>query len=107
MDVHPDGQSRLSLTGKPVANLLLPNSCMQCENPLCMLDCPPDAIHENKQWVRGVERWYVDFDKCVPYFVKTFGCAICIEVCPWSEPGRGADLSAALLAKRQPENSDS
>src|SRR6266849_6204007 len=42
--VHHDGQARLSLTGIKFYNLLAPNSCWQCENPLCMLDCPPDAI---------------------------------------------------------------
>ena len=72
--------------------------CLHCRR--CVLDCPPDAIHEEKQWVRGEQRWYVDFDKCVPYFTKTFGCGICIEVCPWSEPGRGERLSEAMLAKR-------
>jgi epoxyqueuosine reductase QueG len=51
--------------------------------------------------VRGESKWYVDFDKCIPYFVKTYGCAICIEVCPWSEPGRGEWLSAKLLAARE------
>ena len=73
--------------------------CLHCRR--CVIDCPPGAINEDKQWVRGVERWYVDFDKCVPYFVKTYGCAICIEVCPWSEPGRGAELSQLLLDKRE------
>jgi len=73
--------------------------CVSCRR--CVIDCPPDALFDDKQWVRGVERWYVDFDKCIPYFVKTFGCAICIEVCPWSEPGRGAGLSEMLLAKRR------
>ena len=72
--------------------------CLRCRR--CVLDCPPDAIHEEKQWVRGEKRWYVDFDRCVPYFTKTFGCAICIEVCPWSEPGQGAKLSDLMLAKR-------
>jgi hypothetical protein len=48
-----------------------------------------------------VRKWYVDFDKCVPYFVKTLGCAICIEVCPWSEPGRGAGLSERMLGRRR------
>lgn len=72
--------------------------CLSCRR--CVIDCPPDAIHETKQWVRGVKKWYVDFDKCIPYFVKTYGCAICIEVCPWSEPGRGPALSEALLRKR-------
>ena len=73
--------------------------CLHCRR--CVLDCPPDAIHEEKQWVRGEKRWYVDFDKCVPYFTKTYGCAICIQVCPWSEPGRGATLSDLMLAKRE------
>ena len=73
--------------------------CLNCRR--CVIDCPPDAIHEEKQWVRGQRKWYVDFDACVPYFVKTFGCAICIEVCPWSEPGRGPAISQRVLAKRQ------
>lgn len=72
--------------------------CMSCLR--CVQDCPPGAISNEKQLVRGEHKWYVDFDKCVPYFVKTYGCAICIEVCPWSEPGRGPDLSEKLLAKR-------
>lgn len=72
--------------------------CMSCRR--CTIDCPPDAITDDKQWVRGEHRWYVDFDKCVPYFVAYFGCGICIEVCPWSIPGRGPNLSQMLLAKR-------
>ncbi len=72
--------------------------CLTCRR--CVLDCPPDAIYNEKQLVRGEKKWYVDFDKCVPYFVKTLGCAICIEVCPWSEPGRGPTLSEQLLARR-------
>lgn len=73
--------------------------CVSCRR--CTLDCPPDAITDAKQIVRGEEKWYVDFDKCVPYFVENAGCAICIEVCPWSEPGRGPKLSETLLAKRK------
>ncbi|GMR23694.1 MAG: hypothetical protein BMS9Abin37_2151 [Acidobacteriota bacterium] len=60
----------------------------------------PDAIFDDRQLVRGVEKWYVDFDKCIPYFTMTEGCGICVEVCPWSEPGRGVVLSETLLAKR-------
>jgi len=75
--------------------------CAVCQR--CVLDCPPRAILEQKQLVRGVRKWYVDFDSCIPYFVKTLGCAICIEVCPWSEPGRGQQLSEQLLAKRRAE----
>ncbi len=73
--------------------------CTLCRR--CVDDCPPRAIHEQKQWVRGRRKWYVDFDKCIPYFVKTCGCAICIEVCPWSEPGRGPKLSARVLELRR------
>ena len=72
--------------------------CATCQR--CVMDCPPDAIFPEKQMVRGVEKWYVDFDKCVPYFTKTYGCAICIEVCPWSEPDRGAWLSEKMLTRR-------
>jgi epoxyqueuosine reductase QueG len=72
--------------------------CKTCRR--CVQDCPPAAIFDEKQWVRGEKKWYVDFDKCIPYFTHTHGCAICIEVCPWSEPGRGPILSEKLLAKR-------
>ena len=77
--------------------------CTSCRR--CTIDCPADAILDDKQMVRGVEKWYVDFDKCIPYFAMTEGCGICIEVCPWSEPGRGVVLSETLLAKRR-EGSD-
>ena len=73
--------------------------CQRCRR--CVDDCPPRAIYEEKQLVRGRRKWYVDFDKCVPYFVKTMGCAICIEVCPWSEPGQGPKISERVLALRQ------
>lgn len=72
--------------------------CLGCQR--CTVDCPADAILPKKQMVRGVEKWYVDFDRCVPYFVKTMGCGICIEVCPWTKPGRGESLSQKLLSKR-------
>ena len=73
--------------------------CTVCRR--CVDDCPPRAVFEEKQLVRGERKWYVDFDRCIPYFVKTCGCAICIEVCPWSEPGRGPGLSKWLLEKRR------
>jgi ferredoxin len=69
-------------------------SCRVCENA-----CPPEAISPFKQLVRGVEKWYVDFDRCLPFFNQTHGCAICIAVCPWSRPGVGFNL-AAKLARR-------
>jgi ferredoxin len=58
--------------------------CGACQ--VCARACPPDAISPRKQKVRGVERWYVDFDKCIPYFAETASCGICIAVCPWTRP---------------------
>ena len=71
--------------------------CTNCR--VCQDACPPEAIASTKQMVRGVEKWYVDFDKCLPYFNETHGCGICIAACPWSRPGVGFSL-AAKLARR-------
>ncbi len=72
--------------------------CATCQ--VCTANCPPQAILPEKQLLRGVERWYVDFDKCIPYFVENHGCGICIGVCPWSEEGRGETLMQKMLARR-------
>jgi CRP-like cAMP-binding protein/thioredoxin reductase/Fe-S-cluster-containing hydrogenase component 2 len=68
--VHDDGQARISLTGIKLYNLLAPNSCWQCENPLCMLDCPPDAIARDP---RG--EVYIK-SNCI-------GCGNCERNCPY------------------------
>ncbi|MCB1397882.1 MAG: epoxyqueuosine reductase [Rhodobacter sp.] len=71
-------------------------ACRICENA-----CPPGAILREKQTVRGETRWYVDFDRCLPYFNETAGCAICLSACPFSRPGIGSNL-VAKLARRAP-----
>jgi len=71
--------------------------CSKCR--ICEDGCPPIAIEPDKKVVRGVERWYIDFDKCIPYFAENSGYAICIVECPWSRPGVGINL-AQKLAKR-------
>ncbi|MCP4318803.1 MAG: 4Fe-4S dicluster domain-containing protein [Hyphomicrobiales bacterium] len=71
--------------------------CMNCR--ICEDACPPEAIYPDKQTVRGKTKWYVDFDKCLPFFNQTHGCAICIAACPWSRPGVGPKL-ADKLARR-------
>jgi epoxyqueuosine reductase len=75
--------------------------CSKCR--ICEDACPPIAIEPDKKTVRGDERWYVDFDKCIPYFAENSGCAICIVECPWSRPGVGIDL-AQKLARRSARN---
>ena len=71
--------------------------CSRCR--VCEKACPPEAIAPLKQLVRGAEKWYVDFDRCIPFFAESSGCAICIAVCPWSRPGVGLNI-ADKLAKR-------
>ena len=83
--------------GEPV-DMGVEDLCAKCK--LCTKACPPGAISDEKQMVRGMRKWYVDFDRCVPYFSDTYGCAICLEMCPWSKPGRGPGLAERLLKVR-------
>jgi epoxyqueuosine reductase QueG len=75
--------------------------CSRCQ--VCANECPPEAILPEKNWVRGERKWYVDFDKCIPFFNENYGCAICIAVCPWSIPGRGPRI-VEQLARRAARN---
>lgn len=72
--------------------------CHNCR--ICTDACPPDAIFKEKQMVRGQTKWFVDFDKCIPYFNYTHGCGICIGECPWSRPGVAARLVDKLARRR-------
>jgi len=68
--------------------------CTNCR--VCADACPPDAILPEKRLVRGEVRWYVDFDKCLPYFNENLSCAICLAVCPFSRPIIGPRLVEKL-----------
>jgi Pyruvate/2-oxoacid:ferredoxin oxidoreductase delta subunit len=73
--------------------------CSRCQ--VCANACPPEAIHAEKTMVRGERKWYVDFDKCIPFFNETAGCAICISICPWSIPGKGARIVDQLRRRAE------
>ena len=73
--------------------------CTSCQ--ICTRACPPEAIADEKRMVRGVEKWYVDFDRCIPYFGETLGCGICLAVCPWSRPGTAPRLAEKMLRRRE------
>jgi len=90
--------TELPLATDAPADIGVDDFCASCRR--CVSECPPAAIYDTKQMVRGVSKWYVDFDKCISYFAETAGCAICLEVCPWSEPGAGAKISQKMLARR-------
>ena len=73
--------------------------CANCR--VCEAACPTDAIAPHKQTVRGVDKWYVDFDRCLPFFNQHQGCAICVAVCPWSRPEVGERLVLKLAKRAQ------
>ena len=65
------GTSRLDRKGgKNYANVQIPISCRHCENPLCMLDCPPDAL------TRLPNGEVIIRDSCI-------GCGNCTRNCPY------------------------
>ena len=69
-DTH-DGTSRLDRDAGPTfANIHVPTSCRHCENPHCMKDCPPDAIHRNREGEVFIA------DTCI-------GCGNCERNCPY------------------------
>jgi len=72
--------------------------CLNCK--ACQKACPPDAIYSSKKMVRGEEKWYVNFDKCLPYFNEHTGCGICLAVCPWSFPGVPENLIRKIARKK-------
>jgi epoxyqueuosine reductase len=72
--------------------------CASCR--VCADACPPDAIAAQRRLVRGEMRWYVDFDKCLPYFNENLSCAICVAVCPFSRPDVGERLVDKLALRR-------
>ena len=88
----------LPLVEDKAVDIAAADFCTNCR--VCVDACPPQAIEHDKKMVRGEEKWYVDFDKCFPYFAETYGCGICVAVCPWSTPGRGPILSDKMLRRR-------
>ncbi|MFN8390811.1 MAG: cyclic nucleotide-binding domain-containing protein [Bdellovibrionota bacterium] len=66
-----NGQSRLDRKGgKTFASVQIPISCRHCENPLCMTDCPPDAL------TRLASGEVIIRDSCI-------GCGNCTQNCPY------------------------
>ena len=72
--------------------------CQRCVS--CANACPPEAIQHEQRLVRGETRWYVDFDKCLPFFNEHQGCAVCLAACPWNLPGVAENLVAKMATVR-------
>ncbi len=66
------GTSRLNRKAGPTfAHVHVPTSCRHCEDPSCMKDCPPDAIHRG-----GLGGEVYINDSCI-------GCGNCERNCPY------------------------
>jgi epoxyqueuosine reductase QueG len=72
--------------------------CTRCQ--VCAKVCPVDAIQSDRQMVRGENKWYVDFDQCILYFVENNGCGICIGQCPWSRTGVAPRLAEKMSRRK-------
>jgi thioredoxin reductase/CRP-like cAMP-binding protein/Fe-S-cluster-containing hydrogenase component 2 len=92
-----NGYSRLDRKGgKNFASIQIPVSCRHCENPLCMLDCPPDAL------TRVPSGEVIIRDSCI-------GCGNCVRNCPYgviqmvydSEESEGFSLLGWLGLSKQ------
>lgn len=69
-DTH-DGIARMNRERGPTLSLLhVATACRHCENPHCMADCPPNALHRDENG----EVW-ID-DTCI-------GCENCKNNCPY------------------------
>ncbi len=92
-----DGDSRLDRKGgKFFAAVQVPISCRHCENPLCMIDCPPDAL------ARKPDGEIVIRDSCI-------GCGNCSTNCPYGvitmthEKDKSLDVLAWLGFRKRKE----
>jgi len=70
-DTH-GGQAVFVREGTRYKNWLVPTSCYQCTDPVCMMDCPTGAITR----AVGTLEVTVNASTCI-------GCSNCAKNCPW------------------------
>jgi reductive dehalogenase len=71
---------------KPV-DIGVQDFCESCR--LCEINCPSQALAAEKTVIRGYRKWPQDYTKCFGFWVtggNTFGCTLCLKVCPWNKP---------------------
>jgi len=67
---HHDGRTRLLREGPRFGDYLVPASCRQCNDPVCLSGCPVASIHKGNGGQIVIEDW------CI-------GCTKCAEQCPY------------------------
>lgn len=70
INTHSDGASRLFLDGPRFGNYLVPSTCRQCLDPVCMIGCPVRSIVRGNDGQIEIKSW------CI-------GCRACADQCPY------------------------
>lgn len=84
---HFGSRARLSIVmtdapvtyGTPV-DFGVPGLCRECQ--ICVRRCPGRALAAKPVWWRGVQKFKVDIQRCMPMIQRYDGCAVCMKVCP-------------------------
>ena len=69
INTHDDGHSRLFLDGPRFGKYLIPSSCRNCRDPVCMIGCPVGSIQQGDHGEVVIRDW------CI-------GCGVCARQCP-------------------------
>lgn len=67
---HDDGLTRLIREGDRFGQFMVPFSCRQCHDPVCMIGCPVGSIHKAETGEVVIKDW------CI-------GCTLCAKQCPF------------------------
>ena len=84
VNAHTDGRTRLYLDGPRFGNFLVPLTCRQCYDPLCLIGCPVGSIVRGNNGEIQIENW------CI-------GCSMCADQCPYGS------IQMELIAPWNPE----
>jgi epoxyqueuosine reductase len=63
----------------------IPEICNRCG--ICAKRCPAGAISLREREHRGVTKWKIKTDRCLPLVSLADGCAVCIKTCPIQRHG--------------------
>lgn len=58
------GQARLFREGPRFGKYLIPSTCRQCLDPVCMIGCPVGAIHKSNEGHIVIRNWCIGCEKC-------------------------------------------
>jgi ferredoxin len=56
--------------------------CTKCTR--CVRLCPANAIPFEKSTQRGLTKFHIDLNQCLPCFLETEGCGVCIAQCTYT-----------------------